>query len=292
MIIIKETPKAEVLEAIDREIGVVQGLNDTITLINDSPVNREAVQTAINANAVLKGLDNDTRKFISPKANLLDSVEFAVQQLQTWLLLLRNRIAKSSVKEYDTETLTFKEKGILDSISSINFYTRYLTMVLDIALTQANKPERLEAYLEKADFRFFNDTAKYFSHLTTKFNGSVKELETMIDKLSDETYDTVSEDIIRGQLGFNSVSVQKNLAPHELNPFHWMKLRAMKSDVKLMKSSAEDIDMLVMKIARLNNRRNGAEDPSLDRQIEVYQNDIIKKRAKIAQIEDKYKYGN
>lgn len=291
MIIIKDTPKSDVLVGIDKEINHVQGLSDTLKLIEDSPETKANVEAVINSNAVLKGLDNDTRKFINPKTNLLDSLNFAVRTLSLWLPKLRDRIEKSQVKVFDTETLSFKEKGILDSVSSINFYTKYATMLLDIALTQANKPERMEAYLEKADFRFFNDTAKYFTSLTTRFNTSVKDLETMIDKLSDETFDTLSEDIIKGQLGIDSVSVAQNLLPHEVNPFHWLKWREMKKDVKTIQVSGEQIDMLVMKIARLNNRRNGSEDPALDRQIEVYQNDIIKKRARIAQIEDKYKYG-
>lgn len=46
--------------------------------------------------------------------------------------------------------------------------------------------------------------------------------------------------------------------------------------------------MLAMKIARLNNRRNGTNDPEIDRQIEIYQDELIKKQGKILQIEAKY----
>lgn len=290
MIIIQNTPKADVLASIDKEINHVNGLFNTLTLINDMDAeSKKAVDGYISRNAVLKGIENELRRSLSPRATLLGSVEDALNTLKVWLPKLRERILRGQTKIYDAETITFKEKGVLDAISSVNFYTRYATMVLDIVLTQANKEERLESYLNKVDFRFFNDTAKYFSNLTTRFGDSATNLDTMIEKLSDEVYDKTSEEIIKAQLGVDAVSVSHGLAPHELNPFHWYKWMKMKSDVSSIQTAHEDIDMLAMKIARLNNRRNGQEDPALERQIEVYQNDIIKKRAKIMEIESRYK---
>ncbi|AEV89544.1 putative virion structural protein [Pseudomonas phage OBP] len=288
MIIINETPKGDVVEAINDELDHVTGLRDTLSLLNDSgKANVDTLEGYVQRNAVLKSIESQLKQSLSPRATLISALENSTEQLALWIPKLSDRINKGSTKVFDRETVTFKEKGILDIVAGINFFNRYATMVLDILLSQANKEERLENYLGKVDFAFFNSTSKYFAHLLVKFSESVKNLEAQIDALSDETYDSASEEIISAQLGASAVSV-KNMAPHELNPLHWYKRRQMKGDVKTLVKSGQDIDMLAMKIARLNNRRNGTDNPDLDRQIETYQDAILKKRANMVRIESKY----
>lgn len=289
MIIINQTPKMDVMAAIDREIGLVQGMVDTISLLRDSSTEvQNKVEGYVERNAVMAGIQKELKRVLSPRATLLGSMEEALEQLVAWMPKLRARIEKSKTTVFDKETITFREKGILDSIASINFFTRYGSMVLDILLTQANKEVKIESYLTKVDYRFFNDTAKYFAHLIVKFNDSVADLDGLIEELSEELYDGISEQIIRSQLGAGGVSVQHNLAPHELNPLFWWKQREMKKDVASISASHEKIEMLAAKIARLNNQRTGMEDPALERSIETYQNAIIKQQAKILQIESRY----
>lgn len=287
MIIISNTPKIDVIFAIDKEQNYLQGLGDTIQLLSDNPENLKAAEGYVQRNAVLKGIESDVRKGVSSTGTLISQINFSLIQLNTWLPKLKDRVVKSKTNVYDIETISFKEKGILDIISSINFFSRYAGMVLNILITESDKEVPLNSFLTKVDIGFFTNTAKYFSHLLVKFNQSIKSLEQMVDDLSDETYDVTSESIIRSQLGEGSVSV-RNLAPHELNPLFWYKRQVMKKDIKRIIDANADIDMLAMKIARLNNRRTGVEDPALERQIEVYQNEMIIKQSKIAQIEARY----
>lgn len=288
MIIISETPKADVIVAIDKEMGHVRGLLDTIQLLKDTPENYTLVESVINKNAVMKGVENDLRKTLNSRPDLLPAIEFSLKQLDTWLPKLKDRIIKSNTKIYDQETITFKEKGILDTVSSVNFFTRYAGMVFNIALTLANKEANISSLLSKADWSFFNNTAKYFSILIVRFSQSIKELEEGIEDLSDETYDTMSEDILRGTVGDKAVTALRGLMPHELNPLYWWRLLKMKKDIKLIIDANEQMDMLAMKIARLNNRRSGVEDPEIDRQIEIYEDELLKRQGKIAQIEARY----
>lgn len=288
MIIISETPKADVIEAIGDELDHVLGLSDTLQLLKDSGSNDVATLEAyVQRNAVLNGIEKQLKTTLSPRADLINTLGNALDQLKLWIPKLQDRVNKSNTKVFDRETLTFREKGILDLVAGVNFFNRYATMVLDILLTQANKEERLDSYLSKVDFRFFNDTAKYFAHLLVKFNASVKELEALVDSLSEETYDSTSESIISAQMGAGAVTV-KNVAPHELNPMHWWRRGQMNRDVRALVKSNQDIEMLAMKIARLNNRRNGTDNPDLDRQIETYQDAILKKRSNVIRIESKY----
>ncbi|QYN79987.1 hypothetical protein PQD71_gp094 [Kosakonia phage Kc263] len=288
MIIINETPKLEVLVAIDKESAHVKGLLDTIHLLKDSPENIAAVNGYIQKNAVLRGIENQLKKGLNPHADLIDSLEYAAKQLDMWLPKLRDRVLKSKTSVYDVETITFREKGILDIVSALNFFNRYATMVLNIVLTQAAKEVNFASFLTKVDITFFNNTPTYFAGLLIRFSQSVKSLEDMVDNLSDETYDATSEEILRNSVGDKAVSALRGLAPHELNPLYWWKRRQMKADIKAIVDTNQDIDMLAMKIARLNNRRDGTNDPDIDRQIEVYQDALIKKQGKIMQIEAKY----
>jgi hypothetical protein len=288
MIIISDTPKVDVIVAIDKEGNYLQGMLDTIQLLRDNPDNIKAAEAYVQRNAVLKGIENDLKKGIDGRTDLISGIEYAIRQLVLWVPKLKERVVKGKTTTFDVETISFKEKGVLDSVSAINFFNRYCGMVLDILVTQATKEVNMTTFLTKVDIGFFNNTAKYFSNLIIRFSQPIKSLETMIDNLSDEVYDSQSEEIIRAQIGDDGVSVQRNLAPHELNPLYWYKRRVMKKDIKSIIDANADIDMLAMKIARLNNRRSGVEDPTLERQIEVYQDEMIRKQGKIIQIEAKY----
>lgn len=288
MIIINDTPKTDVIISIDKQIVYLRGLNDTLSLLRDNADNYAAAETYIGRNAVLKGIENDVKKHIGARTSLLESMNFSINQLLTWLPKLKDRIVRSKTDTYDVETITFKEKGILDSVMAVDYFNRYSGLVLDIVITEANKEVNMNTFLTKVDMGFFNNTSKYYSNLLVKFSQSVKTLDTMIDDLTDETYDAQAEEIITASAGEKAVSVQRNLAPHQLNPLFWWRMRRMKKDIKTLVDANADIDMLAMKIARLNNRRSGIEDPGLDRQIEIYQDEIIKKQGRISQIEARY----
>lgn len=288
MIIISETPKLDVLNAIDKEASHIKGIIDTIQLLKDSPENVLAVEAYISKNAVLRGIESQLKKGLSSHATLIGSLEYAANQLDLWIPKLRDRVLKSKTSVYDSETITFREKGILDTVSALNFFNRYATMVLNVVLTMAAKEVNMNSFLTKVDINFFNGTPNYFAGLLIRFSQSIKSLEEMIDNLSDEVYDATSEEIIRNTVGDKAVSALRGLAPHELNPLYWYKRQQMKADIKTIMNTNQDIDMLAMKIARLNNRRNGTNDPEIDRQIEIYQDELIKKQGKILQIEAKY----
>jgi hypothetical protein len=288
MIIISNTPKNDVLAAIDKELVYLRGLNDTLMLLGDNDDNLSAAESYVQRNAVLKGIETDIKKAIDSRATLVGSLRFSINQLIQWVPRLRDRIQKSRTDVFDAETISFQEKGVLDSIAAVNFFNRYAGLVTDIMITEATKEVNLATFLTKIDIAFFTNTPKYFSKLVIRFSQSLKSLDTMIDDLTDETYDAQSEEIIRASVGDGAVSVQRNLAPHELNPRFWWRMMRMKKDIKRLDDANADIDMLAMKIARLNNRRTGVEDPSLERQIETYQDEIIKRHNRIAQIEARY----
>lgn len=139
MIIINDTPKTDVLVSIDKEIVYLRGLSDTLKLLRDNPDNYSEAEGYVHRNAVLKGIDHDVKKRINPRSTLLEIMDFSINQLLAWVPKLKDRISRSKTDTYDVETISFKEKGILDSIQAIDFFNRYSGIVLDIVITEANK---------------------------------------------------------------------------------------------------------------------------------------------------------
>lgn len=289
MILIKNYSKSDLLLTIDRELNHVVGFKDSMKLFKEILGGYNTLGTYVEYNAVLKGIQSKVKSKIGSNFDLLSAIEMGVNNVASVLPELRKQVSTSSTKTYDGETITFKERGILDTISAINFFNRYTNMVLDILLTQGyDEKADVKSLLNKVDFAFFNDTANYYSTLLIRFSEGWKVVLEAIDNLSDEQVDDLSEGIIAEAEGKEAVSVRQGLAPHELNPVFWFRLWKMRRDVSTIQVSQEQIELMAMKIARLNNKRSGTEDPALDRQIETYENEILKKRAKIEAIMGKY----
>ncbi|WZX10456.1 hypothetical protein ACP1_0167 [Aeromonas phage ACP1] len=289
MILIKNYSKADLLLTIDRELNHVIGFKDSMKLFKEVLGGYNTLSTYIDRNAVLKGIQSKVKSKIGNNFDLLGAIEMGVNNVASVLPELRKQVSQSSTKTYDGETITFKERGILDTVSAINFFNRYTNMVLDILLTQGyDEKADVKSLLNKVDFAFFNDTAAYYGNLLTRFSEGYKVVLEAIEALSDEQVDDLSEGIIAEAEGKEAVSVRQGLAPHEMNPLFWIRLWKMRRDVSTIQVSQEQIELMAMKIARLNNKRSGTEDPALDRQIETYENEILKKRAKIEAIMGKY----
>lgn len=290
MILIKNTKKEDIAFRLESEANFVAGMRDTLQLLTKIDVNqKKQMEDYIHTNAVLKGIDANFRRLIHQRVGILEAIVDATSKLETWIPKLQERLKKSATKTFDTETITFRERGILDAISAINFFNRYSSMIVEILLEQANKPVDLNRMLNKIDLAFFNDTAKHFVTVTVRFTKSVNDLDAMLNALSEEVADEVSESILREAEGDASVSIRSGMAPHHLNPVHWMKLWRMRRDVKLIEVNQKRIEMLAMKIARLNNQRNGQQDPALDHTIGVYEDKIIKLDSEIRDTVEKYR---
>ncbi|QDH47095.1 hypothetical protein PQC06_gp017 [Aeromonas phage LAh10] len=290
MILIKNTKKEDVSLRLENEINYVGGLLDTIRLLNKvSPDQWNKMADYANSNAVMKSIEAGVKKGIHPKLSTVDAISAALSNLAIWMPKLKDRLKKSSTKIFDTETITFRERGILDAISAVNFFNRYASMYLDILLEQGYKKSDISKLLTRHDLTFFNDTAKHFVTILVRFNQSVKDLEGMLDALSEELADEMSEQILGETTGAASVSIRHGLAPHQLNPVYWYRLWRMERDVKSIEVNQKRIEILAMKIARLNNQRTGQDDPALDNTINIYQDKIIKMDAEIREIVEKHR---
>lgn len=284
MIIVKNTSKDAVLENINTEKTFLQGLGDTLASVKVSTDDvKNDIAMYIKQNAVLNGIAVNAQRSISQKHSLLETIAFAIKNALNLLDYIHDQFKKSNVKVYDTSTLTYKQKGMFDYVSSISFFSNYTSKILDIILTQSKS---IKEVLTKADLEFINKTVNYYNILLKRLCGSDRDLKRSIDILSDEVFDEESASVITQVKGREAVTT--NLLPHELNPGYWVRYALMLRDVSLIKSNRGKIDTYAMKLQKLENKRRQTEDPSLDRQIEYWTNEIQILDAEIAEKEAKY----
>lgn len=284
MIIVKNTSKEDVLANIATEKTFLQGLGDTVASISASPDSVLIdIFDYVKHNAVLNGISENARKRISSKHDFFQTLSFAIKNGLAVLSYIETVFQKTNTKVYDTATLTYKQKGMFDFISAVNFFSSYTAKVLDIILTQ---PKTLQGMLTKADLEFVNKTVNYYNNLLARMCESERDLKRSIDVLSDDVYDEENASILTQVKGRDAVNT--NLMPHELNPLYWIKYQLMKKDVNRIKNNRGKIDVYAMKLQKLENKKRHTEDPTLDRQIEYWVNEIQILDAEIADIEAKY----
>lgn len=284
MIVIKDAELSVVLKNIDAERTFLDGLKNNIGMLQNSSSDiLSGIHNYVRRNAVFNSISEKAKRSISSKHDIFQTMSFALANGIALLNDIEARLKKSNIKVFDTATITYRQKGMFDWISAINFFGKYTSSFIDVCLTQ---PKTVNNYLTKADFQFINKTAEYYNVVLARLCDSLSNIKRSLDLLSDETYDESESSIIENIRGKQAASI--GFAPHVFNPGYWIRYRTMVKDVNTIKSSREKIDMYAMKLQRLENKRNNSEDPAIDRQIEYWQNEIQILDANIANIEAKY----
>lgn len=284
MIVISNTNISAILKNIDAERTFLEGLKDNVGMLQKSSKDvLKDIFEYIRRNAVFNSISEKARREISAKHDIFQTINFALSNGIDLLNEIENRFKKSNTKIFDTSTITYRQKGMFDWINSINFFSNFSSKFIDVCLTQ---PKTVNSYLNKADFEFINKTVGYYNIILKRLCDSPRDLKRSLDMLSDEVYNEQETSILEQVRGKQATSM--GFAPHLINPLYWVKYLTMVNDVSTIKSNREKIDMYAMKLQRLENKRNNMEDPSIDRQIEYWQNEIQILDATIASIEEKY----
>lgn len=284
MIIVKNAEFAKVSTTIDIEKTYIQNLLETLTMIRASDKDVLAgIDDYIKHNAVFNGIATHVNRNISSRHTLFDALVFSLNNALVLQDAALDILKKANKKVFDTNAITYKEKGVFDWLNAISFFVNYSSKLIDVILTQ---PKNIAAFLTKADFEFLNKTVNYYNTLLKRLSDSPKNLQNSLKMLSDEQYDVEFTDIITRAKGKEATTV--GLSPHELNPDFWRRYLVMRWDVRTLKSNQEKIDMYASKLQRLENKRTNAQDPSLDHQIEQWQNEIQILDAENRELEAKY----
>lgn len=284
MIIVKNAEFTNIAKIINVERTFAESLEDSIVTIqnSDKDVLRN-IENYISKNGVINGISENVRREISGKHTLFDAMVFALKNSQDISRYIEAKLKKSNKKIFDTATITYQEKGMFDWLNTISFFANYTSKLVDILLTQ---PQSINNYLTKADFEYINKTVNYYRTVMKRLCDSLKNIQRSIDMLSTEQYDPEFSSIIEEAKG--KEAVETGLAPHHFNPIYWASYVAMRWDVNTLESNQDKIRLYAAKLQRLELEKNRSSDPSLDAQIEYWENQIQVLDAESEDIRAKY----
>lgn len=187
---------------------------------------------------------------------------------------------------WDKSNVTVKQIAILNLLEHLNFFLKYSELLLDVAITNKSSALEPDKYLNKHDNNFLLNSLNDYSAQAVKLLGGSKAILKDIDEQPDIEVSDIDVEMLEATAS-PGLTV-KNLGVHSLNPMYWISSMIANRRLKVIENARKKNEQFAMKITQAINKRNGEEDPELERLIEVYQNEIIKNEALIAEIEAKY----
>jgi len=199
--------------------------------------------------------------------------------------------AVNSYKEslWDGKLMTVKQANLLNVIEYLNFWLRYTRMIYDVLLTMNNQGVEPERYLQPIDMKFINGTALFYNNFTVDLLRGASLIMKNMNNLPDIEITQTSLDVMESTGGKTQVDLlNKGFGVHLVNPMFWWGLGWSKIQGMRIEKMRRDNEYFAMKISQAINKRNGTNDPDLDRRIEIYQDKIIRNDHTIAEIEADY----
>lgn len=280
---VKSLKKKDVYDTIALQKGMVNTIKNMLALnaSNDVGYDQYAQRWALT-----KGILKDVgRRVTNPSmtdifVDSIKGIEFILSRLE--------QQAKGIDDTIDGTTLTIKETNILIILDNIGFWTGYTLDLVEVLSSFALEGKEDERGINKADLTFLNKTWSYYSDLSVQFMAEPDQIVRRLEKLSDVPADQDSVDIVQNAKGRDAVNAMRGFGIHTVLPAYWILDIKKNVDLARIRANQKRIEIHSMKLEQLMNKRNGSNDPHLDRQIEIYQNDIIKAKAKIEDIVESY----
>lgn len=287
---VKGIPTFKKSSLLDRLSVISVNANDLKGNIGRMEANKIDLEKEINSWAITKSIVRELAG--SPYRGL--TFNFAMDHsLATVVSLCENLgklVSKDRHEVWDGKLLNLRQANILNLLEHVDHFLKYTTFVYDVLITQKNKKARdADSYLQKADARFLAQTLDFYKGtLMFLLKGSVQIIKDL-EKIPEIDVDETSLAVMEGTSDKGHMELVKNgFGVHNLNPVFWWKLGRMNMHVAEVDKARNENDTFAMKISQANNLRNGTNDATLDEQILVYQDEIIKNVARINAIEAQY----
>lgn len=283
---IKQFKKDDLLTSIRDEKGIVAGLSDTLALIKSNSFDLE---TTASRWALTQGILKDIHRQLPSSVKLMETIEYNVGSIDKLLDGLEDRVKKIKQNLIVAESVTIREANLLSLLDGVEHWSKFTDMLLSTLITMTSNKNNNTNELTKNDLAFLNKTWNYYSFCSIQYFKGAATLLSDLDKLPDVPATETNIDVIQGSKGISGVSLAINgLMPHELNPKYWFDNFMVEVNLRRIKNLHESNKMLAFKIEQANNKRNGVNDPNIDRQIEILQDKIIKNKAVEERIRGKY----
>lgn len=238
---------------------------------------------------ITKGLDKFLRAQGLSMHDLVETISTGVSTIQSLVPEVTKLIRGYNEKIWDGKLLTLKQVNILNLIEHLTFWIKYVRMIFDVLLTMNNKDLQPEQYLSKYDTRWINGTELFFRQLTAELLKGSRAVLVRLNAMADVEVSQNSLDVLESMEGGAKVDLLKQgFGVHMVNPIFWFHLAWAKINIMRIEQMRRDNELFAMKISQAINKKGGNEDPRLEREIEIYQDEIIKNTVAIEQIEKKY----
>ena len=238
---------------------------------------------------ITKGLDKFLRAQGLAMEDLPQTISTGLASIQALIPEVIKLIKGYNEKIWDGKMLTLKQVNILNLIEHLTFWIKYVRMIFDVLLTMNNKDLQPDQYLTKYDTRWINGTELFFRQLTVELLKGSRVMLARLNAMADVEVSRNSLDVLESMEGGAKVDLLKQgFGVHMVNPIFWFHLAWSKINIMRIENMRRDNELFAMKISQAINKKGGNEDPRLEREIEIYQDEIIKNTVAIEQIEKKY----
>lgn len=239
---------------------------------------------------ITKGLGKFLRDNGLPVNNLSQTLLVGVAAIQALVPDVTKLVKGYNEKIWSGKLITLKQANILNLIEHLSFWIKFTRMIFDVLLTMNNKDIHAEQYLSKYDTRWVNGTDRFYRQLTAELLKGSKSVLARLNEVPDIEMTPTTLDVLESTEGVGKVDLLKQgFGVHLVNPIFWYHLTWSKINIMRIENMRRDNELFAMKINQAINKKSGnGEDPQIERQIEIYQNEIIKNTVAIEQIEKKY----
>jgi len=247
------------------------------------------IEAAANSWVLTKALDKHLESKGFRSSTLLANLQFGIQAISTLIPGVEKLVRGYNTKIWDGKLVTLRQVNILNLIEHMDFWLNYTRNVFDVLLTiNLNKVDPAK-YLSAHDSKWMNGTLDFYKQFTVDLMKGSRVMIQTLEKIPDVEVSEVSLDVLESTSGKANIDVVgRGFGIHNINPLFWIGLGMKNINLARIDNMRDKNQSYAMKISQAINRRDGTNDPQIDRQIEIYQEKIARNEYTIEQIIKSY----
>jgi len=210
----------------------------------------------------------------------------ALQQLTTTLPWVRKQVDKEFGGAVPKEAIDYKQANFLRYVDSVSFFLRYARSMLLLIATIKAEPEITSDELAKRftmnEIRFLSETCKHFIYLIGVFYQPLSVTEKVFDAIPNISVDASDPDVVDGMMGLKLDPFKSGFIPLKYNPWYLSRKRKAELQVKRLREAEASAISTELTLAKLQELvAGGSDDPSLQKQITFYTEQLQRLRDEI-----------
>lgn len=213
--------------------------------------------------------------------DVIEGTFLSLNQLTLTIPWLRKQVDKEAKQRVATENVDFKTANFLRYIDSIDFFLRYSRSMLLVVSSIKSSPDEAKYQLDKqvlmAEAKFLVETASFFAYLVGLFSQPVQTTERLFDSVPTVVVSEADEAAVAAVLGDKVNAFRNGFIPKEYNIFFLIGKRRAERRVARLRAAEAAAHAIELTLNKLQEKKaGGSEDPTLDKQIAYYTNQLNK----------------